>query len=669
MPDLTTRRIRGSRGWRRAAGGCAGIVLALAALFAAGPSCNPPKKPIQGLTLQSVVVDPVALDFVVKSNIYSEDTSSMYLTLRGGGISVYDVSSPASPVLRARWDSAEDVEGQDRIGGLLVVVARAGKLLTFDVSNPNAVVPLGELVLDTDASLYEEVVGDLLTLVGNGPFDALHVELDVGLDGRTYAFVTATATGELIAVDVTNPAAPVQVGALDADVEFIEGIKIVDHYAMVGGFGSSEAYRVVDVSDPTDMQVVRTLSDPAYRQMVPEANDFLYPNVLFAALWNDEGGIATFDVTDPSQLALIDRVVRPELSQSNRVKLIKDYAFVPLEQDPGGLVVFDVSNPADLKLIGLVQDVAGVTLPYTLAVRGDYVYLFGSQEASMAIFKMERANPAQQYALWNFGPATPLSSLAAGGLAATQGQGTLFYLDPADTGPSGTASQSAVGTVDGIGYFELAPSGAWGPQNGLWLQHDLPRTYYGNLTQYTLVWDVYVPGSEFDLNGCFSGALGACNDVPLHQLDRRNANDAELFLKVGATLAGENGFVGKLGDPVTGGGLGGYVEAIESDTWHRIAMVIDFREATGQSRVYVDGALVQTTDLVDYTKFAPVAEGDPNATGLLSPDRDGFLLFADNDGDMDAAIRLGSLLFVDRALTAAQIAAMGAPTAAGIPAP
>ena len=34
-----------------------------------------------------LVRDEVALDYVVKSRIYAEDPSSLFLTLRGGGVS------------------------------------------------------------------------------------------------------------------------------------------------------------------------------------------------------------------------------------------------------------------------------------------------------------------------------------------------------------------------------------------------------------------------------------------------------------------------------------------------------------------------------------------------------------------------------------------------------
>ena len=51
------------------------------------------------------------------------------------------------------------------------------------------------------------------------------------------------------------------------------------------------------------------------------------------------------------------------------------------------------------------------------------------------------------------------------------------------------------------------------------------------------------------------------------------------------------------------------------------------------------------------------------------PVRDGFLLLADNDGEMGAPVRIGSLLFVNRAYDADEVASLGLPGPRGIPPP
>ncbi len=620
-------------------------------------------RPLVGVSLVRVLHDARALDFAVKAKIYPEDPDSMFVTLRGGGISVYDVSTRDAPRLRSRWDTATDVEGQDRRGDLLVVVARSGALLTFDVSDPDRVRHLATLELATDPGLIGAIAAKLLELFAGGPFAALHTKLYRASDGRLYALVTATFSGELIAVDVTDPQRPAQVGALQTDVQFIEGIYVHREHAFVGGFGYSEVYRAIDVSNPRQMRVTRSLSDVAYRQMVSEMKPY-HPDLLYAALWNDLGGLAVFDVANPARFRLLGSVVRSDLAHSNRVKLSDNLAFLPLEQEPGGFAAVDVTDADSPALIALVRGIRGISTPYTLGVNRDHLYLFGSEEATMAVFRLERGEPTLAFARWNFKPGDDEALVE--GRAADRGQGVLRYLDTAASGNGATRDQTTAGVDRQIGYLEVRPSGAWKPNNGLVLDHGLAHTYYGRLPGYTLIWDVSVPGNGFELNGCFQASLAACNDIPLYQLDRANRDDARLFLKVGATPRSRHGFVGKAGDPLDDSGLGGYVEGIRPDTWHRVAFVVDLAREEAVASVYLDGDLVREVTRIDYETFAAVAEGDPDAT---VPVRDGFLLLADDDGEMDAAVRISSLLFVNRAYSADEVASLGLPGPRGIPPP
>ncbi|MFT4976564.1 MAG: hypothetical protein ACI8S6_002469 [Myxococcota bacterium] len=332
-----------------------------------------------------------ALDHAVMSKIYAEDPDSMYVTLRGGGLSVFDVSDPSAPRLRSRWSEPVDVEGQDRRGDLLVVVERTGALRTFDVSDPDAPTPIGRVTLEVDRGAYRWFRERLMTRLGSGPFGALHTKLYDADDGHRYALVTATSTGELIAVDVTDPTQPTQVGAVQTGVRFIEGIYIHRDHAFVGGFGS-DRLAVVEVSRPTELRLVETLEDSRYRQMVSEMSP-AHPELLFTALWGDEGGLAIFDVHTPAQATPIGVLALPELRRSNRVKLSGTDALLPLEDHPGGFAVVDVSDPTRPSLSLLEVGIDGISAPYTLEVCGDYLYLFGSTAPRMAVFRLYESKP------------------------------------------------------------------------------------------------------------------------------------------------------------------------------------------------------------------------------------------------------------------------------------
>lgn len=613
-------------------------------------------RPLVGASLVRVLQDDRALDFAVKAKIYPEDPNSMFVTLRGGGISVYDVSVSGDPRLRTRWDSSTDVEGQDRQGDLLVVVARSGALLTFDLSEPDEVRHLATLELEADPGVVRALIGELLRHVGGGPFGALHTKLYRAADDRLYALVTAPASRELIAVDVTDPERPVQAGAVDTEVQFVEGIYVHRGHAFVGGFGSSAVYRVIDVSNPGAMRVVASLHDESHRQMVSEMKPY-HPDLLFAALWNDPGGLGVFHAGDPPSLRLLGAVVRPELAWSNRVKVQDNLAFLPLEQDPGGFGVVDVADPRSLKLAAVVRGIRDVSKPYTLAVNRDHLYVFGTREATLAVFHLDRGDPELEFARWSFESGDAVRLVA--GLEADDGGGVLRFLDAEASGEASTGARTRGGADGDIGYLEIRPAGGWTASNGLVLEHGLARTFYGRIPAYTIVWDISVPRAGFTLNGCFRHALALCNKIPLHQLDRRNERSAGLFLKLGATPLSQHGFVGN-------NSLGGYVEGIQADRWHRVALVVDLLREPARASLYVDGVLLREVEDVDFESFASVAEGDPQVAG---PVRDGFLLFADGYGAMHAPVRLASLLFVNRAYGAGEVASLGLPGPEGIPAP
>ncbi len=626
----------------------------------ATPSGSPP---LAGASLVRVIHDPIALDFAVKAKIYPEDPGSMFVTTRGGGLSVYDLSIPDRPRLRARWNDVHDVEGQDREGDLLVVVARIGELHSFDVSDPDAPRHLGRIALGVDPSVVKSITGRVLDTLGK-PFHALHTKLHRLSDGRLVALVTAPVSQELVAVDVSDPERPVQLGSVDTQIQFIEGISVHRGHAFLGGFGRSDVYRAVDVSDPAAMRVVASLSNRLYRQMVSEMSP-QHPDRLYAALWDEPGGLGVFDVEDPRGFHALGSIVRPELAWANRVKLIDDLAFLPLEQEPGGFAAIDVSEATAPGLVGIVREIPDVSVPYTLAVNGDHLYIFGTREATMAVFALARGEPELGFARWNFGPGD--DEAITKGRAADAGRGSLRYLDARAGGAASTRAQVAAVADPEKAYLEIVPREPWTRENGLVLEHELTQTFHGTLPAYTIVWDIQVPTESFEANGCFARNPTGCNEVPLYQLDRRNREDAELFLKLGTMHRSRHGFIGNVGSLLQRrGGLGGYADAIEPDRWHRVAIVVDLRRETGHASIYVDGRLVHETERIDYERYTSVSEGDPDAD---VPVRDGFLLFADDDGEMNAPVRLASLLFVNRAYGADEVAALGAPGPEGIPAP
>jgi len=334
---------------------------------------------IKELKVVKTITHDRDLNYVVRSIIYPEDPNTSFLTLRGGGISTYDVSDPANPTLLTHWDEVPChlVEGQDRIDNLLIVadISRGG-LFLFDVSDPANLVQLSYLNLE-------------------GIDNVLHTRIYRAND-KMYALFSGgfnIASGEpsdlFVAVDITDPKNPFFVSKINTGISGTEGISIKGNYAFLGGFESTK-FSVIDLSDLTNMNIVKTLDGPHYCQMVSEIGD---DGILYAALWgglySDKGGLAAFDVSDPRNMHELSHVFSKDMAKANRVKIQGDYVFMPLEfENGGGVAIVDRTNPKKLLHVKTVIDIPGVSKPYCLAIKQDYLYLFSSKTNSMVVMQI-----------------------------------------------------------------------------------------------------------------------------------------------------------------------------------------------------------------------------------------------------------------------------------------
>lgn len=135
------------------------------------------------------------------------------------------------------------------------------------------------------------------------------------------------------------------------------------------------------------------------------------------------------------------------------------------------------------------------------------------------------------------------------------------------------------------------------------------------LSNYTLIMDLLWPASS-------DGQWRA-----LMQTDTSNTNDSDLFVE------NEN----------SGGiGIGGYFGTIQTDTWHRIAIVVYAAPNNGIMELYIDGIQVGELSGID-ERWAL------NTTALL---------LTDNNNETQPGY-LSGILFSGRALTAAEIETLG----------
>jgi hypothetical protein len=224
-----------------------------------------------------------------------------------------------------------------------------------------------------------------------------------------------------------------------------------------------------------------------------------------------------------------------------------------------------------------------------------------------------------------------------GDLSTSLGNGTMTYADGATTAGL-TSFGTTGGGVPNIGgqtaqYMHVPAFAAIGNGYHLTFNDTGPNGGGSYVNNYTIIFDVLVP-SPWPLDYI----------VPFFNTAPDNSNDGDFYL---------------YGDGEIGIGGGGYSapNTMTPDTWYRVAFV---NHGTSLS-YYVNGV------------FAAAQNNGVSIDGTWSlysnldagPD---LLLF--NEGDLSGQytheLYLNSVAFIDRALTAGELSALGGPEAAGI---
>jgi hypothetical protein len=266
-----------------------------------------------------------------------------------------------------------------------------------------------------------------------------------------------------------------------------------------------------------------------------------------------------------------------------------------------------------------------------------------SISAALAAFAL--AVPALgQGTQWDFNnPATPLAS--------SYGPGIMTFWDrPGGCCPGSTQTDTQFGTttsfgipdINGVvaGVMKIPPY--FGDQ-ALLVDHRTPSHggVYGNT--YTLIFDIFVTSAAADVTGW----------LPFQNTNEANLNDGDCYIAFSDNSIG----IGQLGYSGP--------SAFTRDAWNRVAIVYDLAAAAAPRHwIYVNGVEVLNAPAdgeID-GRFALYTNTDPDPF-------DTFTLFSEPEGLYTTEAYYNSVYFVDRAITAAEAAAFGAPDADGIAPP
>jgi hypothetical protein len=189
----------------------------------------------------------------------------------------------------------------------------------------------------------------------------------------------------------------------------------------------------------------------------------------------------------------------------------------------------------------------------------------------------------------------------------------------------GTPAELGLPDLPGGGEAHIISAPKFNPNNGLKITPGFGPSDGGTtFDAYTLVYDLYLPQQ---------GGLGV-----FFQSDLNNITDGDLWLNFrdGYALMGTNG--------QDEGNL-------PLDSWHRVVFTVERVGAGGSTftlNKYVDGEL----------------QGTQTVGAVFNITKDGFLIFAD-DSFETPEFSLSSFAFVEKAMSADEVAALGGVTAGG----
>jgi hypothetical protein len=203
-----------------------------------------------------------------------------------------------------------------------------------------------------------------------GPTQAVAVQ-------GNYAYVGVGL--RLVVLDVSNPAAPREVGAATPFPHFVEDVAIGGTLAYVAAGGGG--LRVVDISDPTHPKEVGYWTSPGYAEGVAVAGSVVY-------LADGPYGLRVIDVSNPAQ----PKEVGSAFPVNYAFKVAVNGHYVYVAAAGAGLLIADVTDPNHPVEVGSL-DTPGYA--YGVAVGGNTVYVADGWQGVRVINVSDASHPVE----------------------------------------------------------------------------------------------------------------------------------------------------------------------------------------------------------------------------------------------------------------------------------
>lgn len=326
-------------------------------------------------------------------------TTAIVASTTADGVASINIENPAAMVERDFITSDPSLDGAegvavDRDRGIVFVVCNWDYYMTaIDVSDPANLVELGTYLIPSigvDVPVPNEIVLDT---------------------NRQIAFVSCEGDDSIRAIDISNPAAMVEISQLQpAGLDGTSGIAldVVNSVAYVTGVFSNNML-AIDVSNAASMSAISTFTSANLTQARFVAID-TGTSVAYIAS-NGTDGVLSVDISNPASMAELDFITAVSMDGCTALALDDEtkvlYAVGNTSDD---LTSINVIDPANLVVLDSLAT-ASIDAPYHLALDlfNSICYVTGATSDSITAVNI--ANPADLIELGTYSSATNLNGV------------------------------------------------------------------------------------------------------------------------------------------------------------------------------------------------------------------------------------------------------------------
>jgi hypothetical protein len=203
--------------------------------------------------------------------------------------------------------------------------------------------------------------------------------------GRIYAYIAAHAAGLRI-VDVSDPAAPVEVGSYEFEpTPAVTGIVVSGNLAYLA---SPDGLRIVDVSQPTQPVEIGLFPAISWDVTVAGNRAYLVEGQCSPLDGCDFGSLQVVDVANPAQPV---RLAQTPLTYSQVVALSGENIYVVTRYGLGIFRQTDLSQSLSFWPQGAAIIITDI------AIKDNYLYLATGRQGLKILNVAEAATPTQVY--------------------------------------------------------------------------------------------------------------------------------------------------------------------------------------------------------------------------------------------------------------------------------